>query len=93
MNLVHPRDVMLDQWPDEDRRWRLFQNYWFNCIRDCVRQVQRRDRGNSTCWRQDHIPLMIHHPACPGGRECAAVTSQIDLAPTILGLAGRPGQR
>ena len=65
---------MLDQWPDEDRRWRLFQNYWFNCIRDCVRQVQRRDRGNSTCWRQDHIPLMIHHPACPGGRECAAVT-------------------
>jgi arylsulfatase A-like enzyme len=114
-------DVMLGQWPDEDRRWRLFQNYWFNCIRDCDRQVQRlleslaangfakdtivvfnadhgeldgshqmRDKGNSTYWRQNHIPLMIHHPAYPGGRECAAITSQIDLAPTLLGLTGAP---
>jgi arylsulfatase A-like enzyme len=34
-------DVLLGQWPDEDRRWRPLQNYYFNCIRDCDRHVVR----------------------------------------------------
>ena len=82
------------QWPDEDRRWRLLQNYYFNCIRDCDLQVHRvleslrandmhrdtiivftadhgelgghhqmRGKGNSTYRQQNHLPLMIVHPA------------------------------
>jgi arylsulfatase A-like enzyme len=31
---------------------------------------------------------MVVHPAYPGGRECRAVTSQIDLTPTLLALTG-----
>ncbi len=33
---------------------------------------------------QNHLPLMIVHPAIPGGKECQAITSQLDLTPTIL---------
>jgi arylsulfatase A-like enzyme len=33
---------------------------------------------------------MIVHPAYPGGKTTKAVSSQIDIAPTLLGLTGRP---
>jgi arylsulfatase A-like enzyme len=33
------QDVLVGAWPDEDRRWRLLRDYYFNCIRDCDRQV------------------------------------------------------
>ena len=32
---------------------------------------------------------MIIHPAFPGGKECKAVTSQLDLATTIIALTGK----
>ena len=35
------QDILLGQWPDEDRRWRVLQNYYFNCIRDCDRHLVR----------------------------------------------------
>lgn len=112
-------DVLVGEWPDEDRRWRVLQNYYFNCIRDCdieVSQVleaikangmdrntivvftadhgelgghhQMRGKGNCTYRQQNHLPLMIVHPAYPGDLTCNAVTSQIDLAPTLLALTG-----
>ena len=31
---------------------------------------------------------MIVHPAFSGGKQCAAMTSQLDLVPTIIGLTG-----
>jgi arylsulfatase A-like enzyme len=112
-------DVLVGQWTDEDRRWRVLQDYYFNCIRDCDIQVSRvleainangfgdntiivftadhgelgghhqmRGKGNCTYRQQNHLPLMIVHPAYPGGFTCNAVTSQIDLAPTLLALTG-----
>ncbi|MEW6124557.1 MAG: sulfatase-like hydrolase/transferase [Pseudomonadota bacterium] len=112
-------DVLVGQWPDEDRRWRVLQNYYFNCIRDCDLQVTRvleaikangmsqdtiivftadhgelgghhqmRGKGNCTYRQQTHLPLMIVHPAYPGGLTCDAVTSQVDLTPTLLALTG-----
>jgi arylsulfatase A-like enzyme len=114
------QDVMLGQWPDEDRRWRVLLDYYFNCIRDCDRQVelvmqslrdsgledetvviftadhgelggahQMRGKGTNTYKEQNHLPLMIIHPAYPGGKECQAITSQLDLTPTIIGLTGK----
>jgi arylsulfatase A-like enzyme len=52
---------------------------------------QMRGKGNSAYWQQVHVPLMIVHPAYPGGMECKAVTSQIDLLPTLLALTGTTG--
>jgi arylsulfatase A-like enzyme len=115
------QDIMLGKWPDEDRRWRVLQNYYFNCIRDCdthlVRLLdelkasgldkstiviftadhgelggahQMRGKGANAYWEQNHIPLMIVHPAYPAGGLTKAVSSQIDLAPTVLALTGKP---
>lgn len=114
------QDVMLGEWPDEDRRWRVLLDYYFNCIRDCDRQVelvlnslkdsdlddntiiiftsdhgelggahQMRGKGTNTYHEQNHLPLMIVHPAYPGGKQCKALTSQLDITPTVLGLTGK----
>jgi arylsulfatase A-like enzyme len=115
------QDLLLGQWPDEDRRWRILQNYYFNCIRDCDRYVvrlledlkdngldrstivvftadhgelggahQMRGKGTNAYREQQHLPLMIVHPAYPGGGSAKAVSSQIDLARTLLALTGKP---
>jgi arylsulfatase len=35
-----------------------------------------------------HIPLMISHPDVAGGQSCKALSSHIDMVPTLLGMAG-----
>ena len=113
------QDMMVGQWPDEDRRWRVLLNYYYNCIRDCDRQVmqvlealedngmdrntivvfnadhgelgghhQMRGKGNCAYKEQNHVPLIVRHPAYPGGGSCEAITSQLDLAPTLIALTG-----
>lgn len=113
-------DLLVGQWPDEDRRWRDLRNYYFNAIRDCDAKVERlmaalehngmarntivvftadhgelggshqmRGKGTNTYRQQNHLPLMVVHPAFPGGKECQAITSQLDLTPTLLALTGK----
>lgn len=113
------QDLMVGPWPNEDRRWKALQDYYFNAIRDCDLRVQSilnilkqndmekntiiifnadhgelgghhqlRGKGTTAYRQQNHIPLMIVHPAYPGGVECEALTSQVDIAPTIIGLTG-----
>src|SRR6516225_5681560 len=115
------QDILLGRWPDEDRRWRILQNYYFNCIRDCDRYLvrlledlkdnglddstivvftadhgelggahQMRGKGANAYKEQQHLPLMILHPAYPGGKSTKAISSQIDLAATLLALTGKP---
>jgi len=122
-NYQATQNLLLGQWPDEDRRWKLLQNYYFNCIRDCdshlVRLLdelkasaldsstivvftadhrelggahQMRGKGANAYREQQHIPLMILHPAYPGGRSTKTISSQLDLAPTMLALTGRPAE-
>ncbi|MCB9893056.1 MAG: sulfatase-like hydrolase/transferase [Planctomycetes bacterium] len=113
------REVLLGTWPDEDRRWRLLQDYYFNCIRDNDRHVvrildelqtqgllentiviftsdhgelcgahQMHGKGSCVYREQNHVPLVIVHPEVQGGQRCKALTSHVDLAPTILRMAG-----
>jgi arylsulfatase len=35
-----------------------------------------------------HIPLLVHHPDIKGGQSCRALTSHIDIVPTLLAMAG-----
>jgi arylsulfatase len=37
---------------------------------------------------QNNVPLIVAHPRHAGGKQCRAVTSHVDLAPTLLGLTG-----
>ena len=51
------------------------------------------DKGATTYAQQNHVPLVIRHPAYPGGKRCNALTSHLDIAPTLLGLPGRDAAR
>jgi arylsulfatase A-like enzyme len=113
-------NLLMGEWPNEDRRWRLLLDYYFNCMRDSDENVaavmqglkdsgmedntiviftadhgelggthQMRGKGTTAYKEQNHIPLMIIHPAYPGGKDCQAITSQIDLATTILAMTGK----
>jgi len=45
-------------------------------------------KGAVSYREQNHVPLIVAHPAYPGGRQCRAVTSHVDLAPTLVALTG-----
>ncbi len=47
-------------------------------------------KGTNVYKEQMHVPLVVAHPAYPGGTRCAALTGHLDLAPTLLGLMGIP---
>jgi arylsulfatase len=43
-------------------------------------------KGATAYREQNNVPLIVVHPAHPGGKRCKAVTSHLDIAPTLLGL-------
>ncbi|WP_168787841.1 sulfatase-like hydrolase/transferase [Paraburkholderia aromaticivorans] len=110
---------LVGRFPFTDERVRVYQNNYFNCIRDCDTQVVRLlqalqtlgldertivvmtadhgdhvgahqlvDKGATTYQPQNHVPFVIRHPAYPGGKQCGALTSHVDITPTLLGLTG-----
>lgn len=44
-------------------------------------------KGATAYREQNNVPLIVVHPAYPGGKRCKAVTSHLDVAPTLLSLA------
>ena len=49
---------------------------------------QLHAKGAVSYREQNHVPLVVVHPAYAGGRQCKAVTSHVDLAPTLLAFTG-----
>ncbi|MEO0562052.1 MAG: sulfatase-like hydrolase/transferase [Chloroflexota bacterium] len=47
-----------------------------------------RGKGNCAYKEQNNVPLIIAHPAHTDGTRCRAVTSHIDLLPTMIGATG-----
>ena len=45
-----------------------------------------RGKGPLPFEQECHVPAVIVHPEHPGGRNCEALTSHIDLLPTLVGL-------
>lgn len=124
LNYQLARAMLVGQFPDEDRRWRKLQDYYFNCIRDNDTHVvtlldeldalglsqktivvftsdhgelqgfhQMHGKGSCVYRQQLHVPMIISHPAYPGGQVCQALTSHLDLTPTLLGLTGLPTEK
>jgi arylsulfatase len=55
---------------------------------------QLHAKGAVAYREQNNVPLIVSHPAHAGGGTCKAVTSHLDLAPTLVALAGvEPEQR
>ncbi|MEM8859773.1 MAG: sulfatase-like hydrolase/transferase [Chloroflexota bacterium] len=107
--------------PDDEARWKRYQDYYFNCIQDMDAHLARlleelealeltentiiiytsdhgelgsahglRGKGNCAYREQNNVPLVIAHPAFKGDRSCQAVTTHIDLLPTMIGATGLP---
>ena len=45
-------------------------------------------KGANAYREQQHVPFIISHPAYSGGKHCKAVTSHVDIATTLISLAG-----
>jgi len=104
--------------PPEEARWRRFQDYYCNCLRDVDVSITRllnelddlglrqntivvltadhgemagahglKGKGPFAYEENIHVPLIIAHPALPGGRQCRALSSHLDIVPTLVGLA------
>ena len=50
-------------------------------------------KGGTAYREQNNVPLIIVHPDVAGGRECRAVTSHLDLAPTLVAMTGAPAEK
>ncbi len=49
---------------------------------------QLHAKGAVSYREQNHVPLIVAHPAYPGNKQTRAVTSHVDLAPTLVALTG-----
>lgn len=49
-----------------------------------------RGKGPFAYQETIHLPLLMVHPDVQGGQDCRALTSHIDLVPTLLSMAGVP---
>jgi len=54
---------------------------------------QLHAKGAVAYREQNHVPLIVVHPAYPGGRRCRAITSHLDIAPTLVGLTSAPAAK
>lgn len=45
-------------------------------------------KGAVSYREQNNVPLIVKHPAFAAGKQCRAVTSHLDLAPTLVSLTG-----
>ena len=50
-------------------------------------------KGATAYREQNNVPLVVAHPAHAGGKRCAAVTSHVDIAPTLVGMTAAPADR
>lgn len=49
---------------------------------------QLHAKGAVAYREQNHVPLIVAHPAHPGGKQCRAVSSHVDIAPTLIAFTG-----
>jgi len=49
---------------------------------------QMTGKGPSSYREQNNVPLIVSHPAFAGGKRCKAVTTHLDLVPTLVSLSG-----
>lgn len=47
---------------------------------------QMTGKGATSYREQNNVPLIVAHPAYEGGKRCQAVTTHLDLAPTLISL-------
>lgn len=111
--------------PPEEARWRRFNDYYLNCLRNVDLQIASllneldqlglaertivvftsdhgelagahglRGKGPFAYQEGIHLPFYVVHPDVRGGQDCNALSSHIDVVPTLLAMANLgPGKR
>jgi arylsulfatase len=54
---------------------------------------QLHAKGAVAYREQNNVPLIISHPGRAGGGRCQAITSHVDLAPTLVAMTGVPAEK
>ena len=54
---------------------------------------QLHAKGAVSYREQNNVPFIVVHPAHAGGKQCKAVTSHVDIAPTLLAFSGAAPER
>jgi arylsulfatase len=49
---------------------------------------QLHAKGAVAYREQNNVPMIVAHPAYAGGRTCRAITSHLDVAPTLVAMTG-----
>jgi arylsulfatase len=56
--------------------------------------AHRMHSKGATAYReQNNVPLIVAHPAYAGGKRCRAVTSHLDIVPTLLSLTNASAEK
>ncbi|HTP46169.1 MAG TPA: sulfatase-like hydrolase/transferase [Casimicrobiaceae bacterium] len=50
-------------------------------------------KGATAYREQNNVPLIVVHPAHAGGKRCKAITSHLDLAPTLVSLTNASAEK
>jgi arylsulfatase len=50
-------------------------------------------KGATSYREQNQVPLIVAHPAFPGGKRCKAVTTHLDIVPTLVNLSAADANR
>jgi arylsulfatase len=54
---------------------------------------QLTGKGATSYREQNHVPLIVSHPGYAGGKRCKAVTTHLDLAPTLIALTNGTAEK
>lgn len=54
---------------------------------------QLHAKGAVAYREQNNVPLIISHPAYAGGGRCDALTTHVDMAPTLIALTGATAEK
>ncbi|MHC4557996.1 MAG: sulfatase-like hydrolase/transferase [Planctomycetota bacterium] len=52
-----------------------------------------RNKGQNAYEEDNHVPFIIVHPEIQGGQTCKAVTTHVDIIPTVVSLSKAPGEK
>jgi arylsulfatase len=54
---------------------------------------QLTGKGATSYREQNNVPLIVSHPAHAGGKRCRAVTTHLDLVPTLISLTNASAEK
>ena len=52
-----------------------------------------RNKGQTAYEESNHVPFIVVHPEYQGGQTCRAISTHVDIVPTVLSLAKVPKEK